>query len=186
MGAGGPYLAHFALVSTEWVTQLAVGDPSSTRTVYAVIIALGCIGLALFILAIWLMKQTKPDLELLAPLERMDDRSWRRQDPAQKRRTLDEVRPVGASPVAPSQDVPEVDDEFRRSRPAPANFDDLRDQLEADGRGHPLPVDAPPPTVLPSPKPDGDDTGELDNDPVAIAGPTAEPIEETTAEPRPD
>jgi hypothetical protein len=186
MGAGGPYLAHFALVSTEWVTQLAVGDPSSTRTVYAVIIALGCVGLALLILGIWLMKQTKPDLELLAPLERMDDRSWRRQDPAQQRRTLDEVRPAGASPVDPSQDVPEVDDDFRRSKPAPANFDDLRDQLEADARGHPLPADAPPPTVLPPPKADGDDTGEFDNDPVGIARPSTEAIIDASGEQRSD
>lgn len=175
MGVGGPYLAHFALVSTEWVTQLAVGDPSSTRTVYAVVIALGCIGLALLILGIWLTKQTKPDPELLAPLERMDERSWRRQDPAQRRRTLDEVRPSGASPVDPSQGVPEVDDDFRRSRPAAANFDDLRDQLEADARGYPLPIDAPAPRTLPPPKNDGDDTAELDQDPVAVAQPSDEP-----------
>lgn len=112
----------------------AAGDTSATRTVYGVIIALGVIGLALLVLAIWLIKQTKPEPQLLAPLERMDDRAWRKQEPAQMRRDLDSLRPPGARPVVREKGVPDIDADFAQSRPTLGNFDDLRAQLADDAR----------------------------------------------------
>lgn len=112
----------------------AAGDASETRTVYVVVAALGLIGVALIVLAIWVIKQTRPDPELLAPLERMQDRSWRTQEPAQRRRDLDEVRPPGARPVVQNPGVPAVDDEFEQNLPALAEFDDLQAQSAADAR----------------------------------------------------
>ena len=114
--------------------QLAVGDMSSTRTVYAVVLALVAIGVALIFIGAWIVRQTRPDPELLAPLERMADRSWLHQDPAQKRRTLDEARPAGAKPVVREKGVPEVDEDFAQSKPSIANFDDLQAQQEAERR----------------------------------------------------
>ena len=114
--------------------QLAVGDISSTRTVYAVVLALVALGVVLLVIGVWIVRQTKPDPELLAPLERMADRSWRDQDPAQKRRTLDEARPYGAQPVLREKRVPDVDEDFAQSKPSIGSFDDLRAQQEAEQR----------------------------------------------------
>ncbi len=114
--------------------QLAVGDMSSTRTVYAVVLALGAIGVALIFIGLWIVRQTKPDPELLAPLERMADRLWLRQDPAQQRRTLDDARPEGARPALREKGVPEVDDDFTQSKPSVDNFDDLLAQQEVERR----------------------------------------------------
>ncbi len=113
---------------------VAVGDASATRTVYGVVIALGIIGLALLALAIWLIKQTKPEPELLAPLERMDDRAWRKQEPAEMRRDLDSLRPIGARPVLREKGVPDIDADFAQARPTLGTFDDLQAQLAADVR----------------------------------------------------
>jgi hypothetical protein len=131
-------MAHSALVYVEVLRDLvaivAADNAPETRTVYAVVAALIVIGVALVILAIWLVKQTRPERELLAPLERMNDRAWRKQEPAQMRRDLDGVRPADAHPVVRGQDLPEVDDEFAQSRPALATFDDLQAQVVADAR----------------------------------------------------
>jgi len=121
-------------LAADATRQLAGGDQSSTRTVYAVVLALVAIGVVLIFIGAWIVRQTKPDPELLAPLERMADRSWRQQDPAQKRLTLDEARPDGAKPLFHDNDVPKVDDDGAPSNASISNFDDLRAQLEADRR----------------------------------------------------
>ena len=97
-------MAHSPLVNVEGLTDLsavvaAASADASTRAVYAVVIALGVIGVALLVLALWLIRQTRPEPQLLAPLERMDDRSWRAQGPAEMRRDLNALRPEGARPV---------------------------------------------------------------------------------------
>jgi hypothetical protein len=112
-------------VSGEVLRQIAIGDSSSTRTVYVVTIALVAIGVLLLLLAVWLIRQTKPDRELLAPLERMNDRSWQKQDSVSQRRTLDDVRPDGAVPLSPERDVPAIDDEIEQPIPTLNNLDDL-------------------------------------------------------------
>ncbi len=105
---------------------LGAGDQSSTRTVYGAVAGLILIGIALIVLAVWLYRKTRPEPELLAPLERMDDRDWLRRDPAQQRRELDAVRPVGAKPVVREKQAPEVDPDFDLEAPALADFDDLQ------------------------------------------------------------
>ena len=157
-------LAHSRLVNDEVLTDLnaafvAAGDSSATRTVYGVVIALGVIGLALVVLAIWLIKQTKPEPQLLAPLERMDDRAWRKQEPAAMRRDLDSLRPTGALPVVREQSVPDIDADFAQSRPTLGTFDDLQAQLAADARRTAADRDDP---LLPSSETNGeDDTGDI-------------------------
>ena len=61
-------------------------------------------------LAIWLFRLTRPDKELLAPLEVMGERKWRRADPVWQRRRLDEVRPDDAQPLQPSAAPPDFDE----------------------------------------------------------------------------
>jgi len=103
-------------ILTELGSQLAVvaaRDPGSTRIVYAIVVALvlGGIGLAWF--AWWLLTTTRPDPELLAPLEAIEGKRWQQLDPAGRRRLLDELRPEGAEPLEPARTEPVVDDEFR-------------------------------------------------------------------------
>lgn len=121
-----PASSNAAGPATVGVAVIALGDPDSSRAVYGIIAALGALGLLLVMLAIWLIRRTRPDPELLAPLERMADRSWLEQDPVAQRRALDAVRPDGATPIYRAPSVPKIDAEFDRSRPAIANFDDLR------------------------------------------------------------
>ncbi len=77
-----------------------IGDPSATRTVYLTTVILVLLGLALGTLAVWLVRRTRPEPELFAPLETMDTRAWRKMDADERRRQLDAVRPAGALPVA--------------------------------------------------------------------------------------
>ncbi len=103
---------------------VAVGDPSRDRTVYATIVLLVALGFTMILLAVWLLRTTRPDPEVLAPLERMGQRKWRRADPVWQRRHLDEVRPGGADPLEPMSAPPATDAEFERG-PQPIGFDDL-------------------------------------------------------------
>jgi hypothetical protein len=116
-----------------FVSELAAGDPTATRTVYSIVAALGLIGVALIALAIWVVKQTRPDRELLAPLELMGDRKVRQQDPVRMRRALDDVRPAGAEPVSRHPDPPDVDEQFAQRTPTLASFDDLVEVATSDG-----------------------------------------------------
>lgn len=106
-------------------TLSTIGDPDGTRTVASIVVLLAAIGLALLLLAVWIFRTTRPDPELLAPLEAMGERSWRRGDPVWQRRRLDELRPRGARPLAPSSAPPEIDESFD-SGPSASGFDDLR------------------------------------------------------------
>lgn len=103
-----------------------VGDPDGTRTVTSIVVLLVALGIALVMLAIWLYKSTRPDPELLAPLEVMGERKWRRGDPMWQRRRLDEIRPSGAVPLEPSIAPPDIDEAFAQG-PSARGFDDLRD-----------------------------------------------------------
>jgi hypothetical protein len=111
----------------------SVGDPAGTRTITSIVLLLAVIGIALVMLAIWLFRLTRPDKELLAPLEVMGERKWRRADPVWQRRRLDEVRPNGAQPLQPSAAPPDFDEAFFVQRPAAAGFDDLHDDAHANG-----------------------------------------------------
>ena len=105
----------------------AVGDPEGTRTIMSIVLLLAVLGIALVMLAIWLFRLTRPDRELLAPLEVMGERKWRRADPVWQRRRLDQVRPSDAQPLQPSAAPPDFDEAFFEHRPAAPGFDDLHD-----------------------------------------------------------
>jgi hypothetical protein len=101
-----------------------IGDPDGTRTVTSIVVLLAALGVALLLLAVWIYRTTRPDPELLAPLEVMGERTWRRADPVWQRRRLDELRPRGARPLAPSVAPPELDEAFDAG-PTATGFDDL-------------------------------------------------------------
>ena len=116
-----------------------VGDADSTRTVWAIVALLVVMGLALVMLAFWVRRTTRPDPEFLAPLELMDDRSWRKGDAVWQRRRLDEVRPEGATPRERAAAPPRLDESFDAG-PSVSGFDDLHDDAhgrddDADGDG---------------------------------------------------
>jgi len=112
----------------------------------SIVLLLAVLGIALLMVAIWLFRLTRPDKELLAPLEVMGERKWRRADPVWQRRRLDEVRPGDAQPLQPSAAPPDFDEAFFDQRPAAGGFDDLHDDAHANGASSPHveePVDAP-------------------------------------------
>ena len=61
------------------------GDPRATRLIYAIVIALIVVGAVLVLLAIWMIRRTRADPEVLAPLERMSESKWRTPTPAGSR-----------------------------------------------------------------------------------------------------
>lgn len=126
--------------ATPAVALVAASDPASSRLVYAMVIGLVVIGVALVVLGVWLVRQTRPDLEVLAPLERMGDGDWKKRDPSTQRRMLDEVRPEGAQPLTPEPKPPPIDAEFEADHPV-ASFSDLGPGVVAEHRD-PTPVDA--------------------------------------------
>jgi hypothetical protein len=111
----------------------SVGDPEGTRTITSIVLLLIVLGIALVMLAFWLFRLTRPDKELLAPLEVMGERKWRRADPVWQRRRLDEVRPADAQPLQPSAAPPQFDEAFFEYRPAAAGFEDLHDAAHTNG-----------------------------------------------------
>lgn len=157
--------------------QLAtIGDPDGTRTVTSIIALLVALGLGLAMLAVWLRRTTRPDPELLAPLEVMGERKWRRADPVAQRRTLDQLRPTKARPLEPSVAPPVLDESFDAG-PTAAGFDDLHDDHDdapsVVGR-RPLRADVfSPPVGDVTPRqidrPDDDFTAEIDPDLLAAA-----------------
>lgn len=108
-----------------------VGDADSTRTIWAIIALLVVMGLALVMLAFWVRRTTRPDPEFLAPLEMMDDRSWRKGDAVWQRRRLDEVRPHSAKPLERSAAPPIIDESFDAG-PSGSGFDDLHGDATHD------------------------------------------------------
>jgi hypothetical protein len=119
-----PTMHNLPYPTRAGVALVAVGDPARDRTVYATILLLVALGLALIMLAVWLVRNTRPDPDVLAPLERMGERKWRSADPVWQHRSLDEVRPREAKPLEPSSAPPATDAEFERG-PQPIGFDDL-------------------------------------------------------------
>lgn len=152
-----------------------IGDPDGTRTVTSLIALLVAMGLALVMVAIWLFKTTRPDPELLAPLEVMGERKWRRLDPVGQRRRLDDLRPDGADPIAPSVAPPAFDEAFDAG-PAAPGFDDLHDDAHLDvapsvpaGRLLAMPPLADTPQQLDRPAFDEFEGDEIDPDVLAAA-----------------
>jgi FtsZ-interacting cell division protein ZipA len=165
--------------------EVAAGDPEANRVVYGVVIALVVIGLVLIAIAVWVFRQTRVDRELLAPLERMSDRSWNKRDPATQRRMLDEVRPDDAVPLHWAASEPEPDEEFDELRPV-SSFDDLKDPepaeteaVEADEPDEPVETAG---DAEPEPEPEPEEPVEAAGD----AEPEPEPEEEVAEPEEPD
>lgn len=92
--------------------SVAVGDPSSSRMVYAMVVGLLLVGVGSVVLGTWLVRQTRRDLDVLAPLELMGETDWARHDPATQTRMLDAVRPAGARSLRSATSSPKIDAEF--------------------------------------------------------------------------
>ncbi len=135
-------MAHWQSVTTATISPMhllaTIGDPDGVRTITSLVALLVALGLALVMVAVWLFRSTRPDPELLAPLEAMGERNWQRLDPVGQRRRLDELRPEAADPIAPSVAPPAFDDAFDLD-PAAPGFDDLRDDGTFETSG-PVPM----------------------------------------------
>jgi hypothetical protein len=159
----------------------SVGDPDGTRMITSVVALLVVLGIGLVMLAVWLFRLTRPDDELLAPLEVMGERKWRRADPVWQRRRLDEVRPDDAQPLQPSAAPPDFDEAFDQG-PAASGFDDLHDRHhQHEAEAEPEPVDAsteptPPSSIAidesapePAPEPEVQQVdADVDDEPDAV------------------
>ncbi|HUF98808.1 MAG TPA: hypothetical protein VMM60_11835 [Ilumatobacter sp.] len=115
--------AGTAGTTTGTITLAATDD---TRAVLAIVALLVVIAIGLAMLAVWLFRVTRPDRELLAPLEIMGARAWRRGDPVWQRRRLDEVRPADAAPASRAIAPPDLDDSYDAGPSAPG-FDDFNE-----------------------------------------------------------
>jgi hypothetical protein len=173
------------------VALVGAGDPAASRLVYSMVIGLIVIGVLLVVLGIWIVRQTRVDLDVLAPLERMGDGEWKKRDRSTQRRMLDEVRPDGARPLAPATRPPSLDDEFELDEHPVTSFSDLGPGVPSEERD-PTPVgnDADEPAIGPLLVPviDVDDEvlAESEPEPEAEPEPESEPEPETEPEPEPE
>lgn len=129
------------------VTVLGSASADS-RALWSIVVLLAVVGVALAMLAVWLVRATRPDRELLGPLEVMGQRKWRRSDPVWQRRQLDSARPTDAEPLAPARSLPEPDESFDAG-PQASGFEDLGELASAAAAGGDAEVDrdATPPSM---------------------------------------
>lgn len=160
-----------------------MGDPEGTRTITAIVLLLAVLGIALVMLAFWLFRLTRPDKELLAPLEVMGERKWRRADPVWQRRRLDEVRPDDAQPLQPSAAPPDFDEGFFEHAPAAGGFDDLHEDSRPDGQSSSPELESVPaelpgtvPDAVPDPEAAEVASGERNGTPEPSAEPEPAPV----------
>ena len=73
------------------------------------VVLLVALGVAMVVIAVWLVRSTRGDAPALAPLEVMGDRGFTKADTDDRTTKLTSVRPDGAPPPAPM--VPFDDDE---------------------------------------------------------------------------
>lgn len=99
---------------------------SDTQQLWSIVALLVVLGIGLVMAAVAVFKATRPDRELLAPLEVMGRRKWRRSDPVFQRRELDAVRPPNAQPLSPAPAWPEPLPDFDEG---PVGFRDLHGEL---------------------------------------------------------
>lgn len=86
-------------------------------------------GLLLLLLTVKWWRSTRPEPPALGPLEVMGDRRWSASADSERRRLIEEFRPVGAEPSNRFVE-PEPVDLSVLARDAPATFDDLREPLD--------------------------------------------------------
>ena len=146
----------------------------------SIIALLVAIGLALVMLAIWLFRTTRPDPELLSPLEMMGDRKSQHADPVWQRRHLDEIQPRGANPMQPSIAPPAINKAFDEG-PSAAGFDDLHDARLASHDADRDEASTDPATDTLSPSPD--ERVAATDTPEFLPRPTAEEFEDSDVDP---
>jgi hypothetical protein len=110
----------------------SINDASSTRKVYLLAAGLALLGIALVVMTVWFWRSTRHDPELLAPLEEMGARRFRRLDGGAQQQVLDRSRPADAKPmrwgVVRGEASGESEIDLRESlRTVPHGYDDLRD-----------------------------------------------------------
>jgi hypothetical protein len=110
----------------------SVNDANSTRKVYLLAAGLAVLGIALVAITVWFWRSTRHDPELLAPLEVIGGRRFRRLEGDAQQAVLDDARPVTATPMqwgvrrGEASGEPQID--LRASlRSAPAGYEDLHD-----------------------------------------------------------
>ena len=119
-----------------------VNDASSTRKLYLIALGLALLGGVLLVVTVWFWRSTRPEPELLAPLEEMGARKFRQLDGRAQKELLDSVRPEDAQPmrwgVVHGDPLPgtEIDLEAA-ARADMIGYDDLREpepetELEAE------------------------------------------------------
>ncbi len=113
---------------------VAAGDPASSRLVYAMVVGLLVIGASLVVLGVWLVRQTRRDLDLLAPLEMMGEADWAKQDPATQTRMLEALRPIDAKPLRHAASRPQFDVAFDEA-PEVTSLSDLGPGIDDSARG---------------------------------------------------
>ena len=110
----------------------SVNDPDSTRKVYLLAGGLALLGIALVAITVWFWRSTRHDPELLAPLEVIGGRRFRRLEDNAQQAVLDDARPATATPMrwgvrrGEASGEPPID--LRASlRTGPAGYEDLHD-----------------------------------------------------------
>ncbi len=109
-------------------TNSVIASTGTTVAVFVTVLVL--LGLAMIVLALWLVRSTRTDPAALGPLEVMGERRWRKGDADVRQANLETARPPGAPPPAPM--VPVV----------PVVALDVAEPVEAD----------PTPSELPTPE----------------------------------
>lgn len=104
-------------------------DPKHERLIFLAVGGLALLGAVMVVITVVWWRGTRSEHPSLAPLEAMGRRGWQKAPPAERRRWLDELRPVGASsptdpePVrGPAQPVTEPD-----PHPSPADIEEASD-----------------------------------------------------------
>lgn len=144
------------------VASSDIGDPGGTRTVYAIIAVLVVMGIALIMVALWLRRTTRPDPELLGPLEVMGDRAWREGDPESRRQRLDEVRAHDAHPLERPTEPPDL---VEASAAGPADSSDADEPADVE------PVTTPGSDPAPEPEREASEAADAESQPeVQVEG----------------
>ena len=106
-------------------TSPVVGSTGSTT--FVLVVLLLALGVAMVVVAVWLVRSTRSDVPALAPLEVMGDRGFAKAEPDDRSATLTAVRPQGAPPPAPM--IP-IEDDAADEPPPPDEVPDQCQRLE--------------------------------------------------------
>ena len=88
---------------------------STGSTTFVLVVLLVALGVAMLLVAVWLVRATRTDTRALGPLEVMGDRRFGRRDEAGRAAILTGARPEGAIGPAPMLDI----DDDGTAPPAP-------------------------------------------------------------------